>query len=106
MPVESDADLATFFNVAEFGVAATYLPPTGGQPLACTILMNRADREMAFGQGRPVVDGTAITFQAREIATPLKGGAFKLTATGQQLRIIDDPVFKDMDRKIWTCSAR
>ena len=76
MPVESEADLAVFFNADEFGVAAVYSPPGGGSSTPCTLLMGMQDRTLAGNLGRPIMQGIEASVRKAELAAPAKGGTF------------------------------
>jgi hypothetical protein len=106
MAVESASDRATFFNVNEFALAASYTPPGGGAAVACAILFDQADQEIGFGDGRPVTSGKTVTVAADQVAAPARGGIFTITATGEALKVLDDPTTADPDRKIWICTVR
>ena len=46
MPVESDADLASLFNLDEFAVAGNVTPASGGGPYPCAVVWDRGDGEV------------------------------------------------------------
>jgi hypothetical protein len=48
-----------------------------------------ADRELAFGTGRPIVEGATIAVAADQVAAPVKGGTF--TIGGLAHKILSDP---------------
>jgi hypothetical protein len=100
MPVESAADRAAFFNADEFGLAATYTPPGGGAGVACTILVNKADAQAAFGQDTPSAGNVELVVNADEIAAPAQGGTFAV-AGGPSYEIMDRPRLGDLAGKIW-----
>lgn len=102
MTVESAADRAVFFNADEFGVAATYTPPIGGGSTACVVLFSRADREVSFGESRPIVEGATIAVAA-DLVTPVKGGTFTIAGTAH--KVISDPENDDADRAVWRCTV-
>lgn len=102
MAVESASDRAVFFNVHEFGQAATYTPPAG-VAIACVVLFSQADREIAFGNGRPIVEGATIAVAADQVAAPVKGGTFTIDGTAH--KILSDPTTDDADRSIWHCTV-
>jgi hypothetical protein len=104
MPVESEVDLAAFFNPDEFGVAAVYSPPGGGSSTPCTLLMGTQDRSAAGGFGRPMLQGIEASVRAAELPAPAKGGTF--VVDGASLTVLGDPRTDDADRKIWTLTLR
>jgi hypothetical protein len=103
MPVESAADRAAFFNVAEFGKAATYTPPGGGAGIACVVLLDGHDHHAEPGQAQPIAGQVTITVRADQVAAPAKGGTFLIGAT--TYRVLDRPRSVDVDRTIWAMWA-
>jgi hypothetical protein len=104
MPVESESDLAVFFNPDEFGVAAVYSPPGGGTGMPCTLLMGTQDRAIGATLGRPIAKGIEACVRAAELPAPAKGGTF--VVDGQTLTIQGDPRTDDAERRIWTFTLR
>jgi hypothetical protein len=100
MPVESEADLAVFFNVDEFGVAAVYSPLGGGSSTPCTLLMGTQDRTVAASLGRSILQSIEASVRKAELAAPARGGTF--VVDGKTLTIQGDPRTDDAERRIWT----
>ena len=92
-----------------FGVPATYTPPGGGEPVPCTIIRNRADRELSFGTGKPMAAGDRIEVRAAEV-TPAAGGTFVIGEGdgAEMVRVVGDPIVADHDpyRLAWLCTVR
>lgn len=101
MPVETEADLAAFFNPDEFGVAATYTPPGGGAATACTVLLDEADRDRPEFAGRPHMAGRIVTVLRSELAAPARGGRFTIGAAVYS--IVGEPSLEQPAGTIWTC---
>ena len=104
MPVESAADLAVFFNAAEWAKAATYTPPGGGAGAPCTVLIGSEDREVSFGTSHAFAEGDVLQVRRSEIAAPARGGTFLIGATTYAIQ--GDPRTLDADRAIWTCVVK
>ena len=81
MPVESDADLASFFNTDEFAVSATYTP-ADGVAVAVTVIDSRPKRDGDTG----IVGIQATAHQALIRAAELG----ETPARGDQLDIADE----------------
>jgi hypothetical protein len=99
MSVETSQDRAAFFNVAEFGVAASYVPPGGGTAVACTVLLDRRDPNQRHDDGRPIVGVMVLQVRRDEIAAPAAGGTFTIEATAYSVASRPEP---DQDRQVWT----
>jgi hypothetical protein len=106
MAVETEEDLAVFFNPDEFGTAASYTPPGGGSSTPCTLLKSSQDRQAAGTFGRPILKGDVIAVRKSELAAPAAGGTFVITGTGENLVIQGDPETDDEDRKVWNCTVK
>lgn len=103
MAVETDADLAVFFNAEEFGVSATYTPPDEEDGVACSVLVNFGDAELAGSRGKPLKQGYLLSVSSAEIAAPAKDGVFSID--GQSYFVISDPESADVQRAIWTMTV-
>lgn len=68
MPVESATDRAAFFNVDEFGAAATYT--RGGAATALAGIFDRPFVAMVDGEGGFGVGGQSPSFQCAESDLP------------------------------------
>jgi hypothetical protein len=86
----SPADLAALAIdpvFATLGVAATYTPPGGGAPIACTVIRRSPDLDV--GLQRAVIRGDLIEVRRAEVPAPQKGGTFALGA--ETLTVREDP---------------
>lgn len=104
MPVESAADLATFFNADEFGVEAVYTPPGGGVATACVILVNDVDPDAQPGDGRPIIGQKLISVRRAQLATPAHEGTF--VVPGATYTVVGRPRLEAVDGAIWVMNAR
>lgn len=94
---------------AEFGEAASYMPPGGGVATSCTVILDRADRALDLGGvggfGRPQIEGAVLEVRKSEIIAPSKGGVFTITASSEALKVLDDPKAADPDRLEWSMTV-
>lgn len=79
-----DFDRDAFAAFADLGMSsyvATYTPPGGGTPIACTVLVDRAVQVMPGSLG-DVYEGprTEVVLQLREVAAPAQGGTLAFNA--------------------------
>jgi hypothetical protein len=86
------------------GRPATYTPPGGGAPTACTIVLDKREPESQQGEGRPQAGIVTIEVRKSEIALPAKKGVFAVEAT--TYAVLDRPTADDPDGLIWTLWAR
>lgn len=108
MPVETAADLESFFAEEEFAEAAVYLSPVPGSvAVPCRVVVDR-------GQGRDVVkDGRApvgvserhLTVQRFAIAKVQKDGVFTVTdpvsGAPERLKVVGVPKLEHTGR-VWS----
>ena len=110
MSIETDADLAVFFNPSEWGVSAHYRAPNAlvGDPgLPCTLLLSSPDQSIAMRHGRPLTRSTIVSFLKSQVGSPVRGGTF-VVATGVHAgirTIMSDPQTDEADRNVWTCTV-
>lgn len=94
---------------AEFAEAATYVPPGGGSGIPCHVIPDRSDRTLDLGGfgggGRPMLEGITLEVRKSELAVPAKNGVFTITATGEALKVLDDPKSADPDRLEWSMTV-
>jgi hypothetical protein len=93
---------------SQFGKAATYTPPPsnrtfGNGAIDCTVIIDRADREIDHGVSRLVRQGVVIEVRASEIATVERGGAF--VVGDDAFQVMDAPERQDPERLIWSCTV-
>jgi len=98
------AALNAIFDDPNMTVEATYTAPASGEPIACRILLNQRDRELAGISGRPVIEGRTLTVRKSEIAAPARGGMFEIS--GETLTVLDDPRCEDALRLLWVMTVR
>lgn len=103
MPVESAADLATFYSTAEFAKVGVYTPPAAGTPVACRVLFDPRDPGAMAGEGRPLAGVATIQVRKSEIATPAVGGSFALTGISGTWTIVERPRVNDTESSEWVC---
>lgn len=104
--MSNSAELAVNASFAAIGngKAATYTPPAGGIALACSIIIERADRTIVgLNVGRPMSEGIIIEVRRSQIAAPVKAGTFETAA--ERFTILHDPQTLDPDRLVWTCTV-
>lgn len=91
-----------------FGLPAVYTPAGGGTSVPCTVIRNRADREMSFGAGKPMAVGDQIEVRSAEV-TPAAGGRFVIGEgdSAETVRVVGDPIVADHDpfRLAWVCTV-
>jgi hypothetical protein len=97
------AALNAIFDDPKMTVEATYRAPIG-EPIACRVLLDQRDRELAGIAGRPVIDGRTLTVRKSEIAAPARGGRFEIS--GETLTVLDDPRCEDALRLLWVMTVR
>jgi hypothetical protein len=97
-----DDALGVMFGDPNFGIAASYTAP-GGSPVPCTVIIDSRDRDVGGFQGHPMTQGTVIDVRKCEIALPVKGGVF--TVGPDSFTITGDPMSRDHDRLVWTCTV-
>lgn len=83
MSVETDADLATFFNEDEFAEAAVYRPAGVSPPAAgtaCSVIVDRGQGRRGFEAGDLEARTVERLVQVRvtEIAAVARGGTFTM----------------------------
>ncbi|MGE0038072.1 MAG: hypothetical protein AB7S93_20830 [Xanthobacteraceae bacterium] len=98
------AALNAIFDDPNITVEATYTAPASGEPVACRVLLDQRDRELAGISGRPVIEGRTLTVRKSEIAAPARGGAFEIS--GETLMVLDDPRCEDALRLLWVMTVR
>ena len=84
-----------------WGLAASYVPPGGGDAVPCVICRAVPDRMIAFGQGQPVIQSDAVEVRKSELPTPARKGVFTLIDTGETLVVQSDPRSEDQFGLVW-----
>ena len=103
MPVESDADLAVFFNPDEFGQAATFTPEAGPPSIDLVVIADRSKRDVDLGEIGAVVSRIVLLARVSDFGgvSPRKGtitiNAESFTVTKAEL---------DERRRIYTLGLR
>ena len=101
MAVETAADLAVFFNAAEYAVTANYLPPDSGPSIdGITILIDQRVDDKPEMAGRTVIKGHVISVRVSEVASPAKDGRFVVGAVSH---VIVGKPFLDDGGTVWMC---
>ncbi len=103
MPVESDADLAAFFNADEFGQAATFTPAAGPPSIPITVIVSRPREESPLGELGVVVDRGSVRARVSEFAgaTP-RGGT--LVIGSESFTVTKAPL--DETRRVYELGLR
>lgn len=84
MTVESDADLASFFNSEEFAESARYTSPgPGAVPVACSIILDRGQSRSRFegGEADANTSDRLAQISAVEISEVKRRGSIELLDT-------------------------
>lgn len=106
------ADLVLDANYAgPFAADGEYFAPgiplIAGQGLACRVM--RGGRQAGLDIGgmdmRPSIDTETLKVRVREVARPLRGGAFHLREERAFYRVMAEPDCLDRHRREWTCEA-
>lgn len=106
------ADLVLDANYAgPFAADGEYFAPgiplIAGQGLACRVM--RGGRQAGLDIGgmdmRPSIDTETLKVRVREVARPLRGGAFHLREERAFYRLMAEPDSLDRHRREWTCEA-
>lgn len=104
MPVESPADLAGMFDTEEWAEAASYQAPGGGDPVDCTVILDRGQGRMPMepGEQRVAVTERMLWVQKGELAAIVRNGIFTIEADGEQLKVQGVPEL-DHAGTLWSC---
>lgn len=96
------AALDAQFN-APGSAAAVYTGANGiGVPIR--VIVSRPDEDRPFGSTRIVKASAAVSLRVSDIANPVPGDTFALTATGAVMRLYGEPMI-DNEGLSWTCGA-
>lgn len=101
--MSSFATIAIDASFAQFGKAAVYTPRGGGNPLACRVIVDRADRDLNVDVGNLFSEGNTIEVRAAEVASPERGGTFLVD--GSTYSVQSDPKSSDPDRLVFVCAV-
>ena len=104
MTAVSLEQIAVDASFAVWGKAATYVPPSGGAPIPCTVIRDLRDREMSGLNGRPFLQRMLIDVRSSDIPAPAKGGIF--IVDGSSFSVESDPESDDPERLVWRCTVR
>lgn len=85
MPVESDADRASFLDVDEFGVAATYTP-NGGDPVTVNGIFDNEYEEVGFGDVGLESSSPAFTCRESDVTGVAQGDALVINSVNYLIR--------------------
>jgi hypothetical protein len=88
-------------SFAVWGRAATYVPPGGGTPIACTVIVRNLNKDHPEFSGRPIKQGHAVEVRLSELASPAAGGRF-MVGTASYV-IVGQPALDAPDNLVWTC---
>ena len=81
MVVESDADLAVFFNSEEFGQAATFTPAAGPPSIDLTVILTRGREDGPLGELGVVANRTVARARAVDLSgVQVRGGSLVIGA--------------------------
>lgn len=110
MPVESAADLESFFDEEEFAEAASYLEPgPGADPVPCRVIMDRGQGRENFSAGGGEMTGSErhlwvpVTSESDDVAVAFveRGGLFTVTASGEVFEVTGQPKLEQTGR-LWS----
>lgn len=83
---------------------AVYMPPGGGESIACRVIVDQPDEMLDTGQGRALTRARTLEVRAAEVPQPAKGGTFVIG--GETLTVLDDPQFRDAERLAFIMRVR
>jgi hypothetical protein len=83
-----------------FGKAATYTPPGGGTPVACSIVLDKRDPDQRPDEGRPLAGVLVLEVRASEVAAPAARGTFLVGA--KTYTVANRPERSDPEGLAWT----
>lgn len=86
-----------------FGRAATYTPPGGGTPVACTAVLDLREEGARAEDGRPPAGQVTIEVRKSEVAAPAVGGTFAID--GRSYEVQSRPLPRDAGGLVWTMWA-
>lgn len=80
MTVESASDLASMFDEDEFAEAASYRPPGLGDPVICSVILDRGQGRSRFERGdhSATTSNRKLWVRAAEIAALARDGVFTM----------------------------
>ncbi len=96
MAVEDDETLATFFDVDDFAVAATFTPASG-PPVGVTVVLDEPQEIHGLGLAGVAQANRRVILRSGEVADPTGGS---ITISGTTFRVVEPE--KDITGKIWT----
>lgn len=98
MAVETDDDLATFFDPDEHGVAAVYKVGGSGAGSSVNLIRNQPDVVTGFGETR--IRSETTTFQGRVSDMPSLAKGDTLTIGAAVFKVQDRE--RDVSGRVWT----
>lgn len=108
MPVETAADLASFFDEDEFSEAASYLAPgVGATAVDCVVIVDRGQGRMPFngGEQRLAASERHIWVRRSDLASVARNGSFTVAdpdgGAPEVLRVPDLPKL-DHTGSLWS----
>ena len=103
LAVESDADLATFFEASEFGATATYRVQGRGEETTVTVILSQADEIGALERLSTRRVTTTMLIRVSEAPMLAPGDTFDIA--DDRYEVQGQPV-RDLSRAIWTVDTR
>ena len=81
---------------------AVWLPAAGGAGIACRVIVNAPDADMAFGASRVTVETVRLDVRVSEVAAPARDDT--VTIGGDTWQVSAQPR-RDRERLVWQAEA-
>jgi hypothetical protein len=88
-------------SFAVYGKAASYVPPGGGEPVPCCVILDIRDGNARPEDGSPPVGQGMLEVRVTEIAQPEFEGVFTITDSGKAWQVASRPLPGDADGYFW-----